>query len=206
MANTYLRQTPLAHLHLDARAANEAADAITGVHIGERLLLGMMNLRGQRTNPAFGSAVIKVVGAALPNVNETSGKPEGVHVLGLGPDEWLIITPTGEEADIHANLEKATTEFHTAVTLTGESMTVIRLAGAHARGVLAKGCPVDIHPRVFGPGQCAQTILARADMTMHQTADDAYDIIVRRSFAEYVWTWLEDAAREYGVRVVTGLR
>ena len=206
MANTYLRQTPLAHLHLDARAANEAADATTGVHIGERLLLGMINLRGQRSNPDFGPAVKKVVGAALPDVNETSGKPEGVHVLGLGPDEWLIITPTGEEDYIHANLEKVVGEFHTAVTLTGESMTVIRLAGAHARDTLAKGCPVDMHPRVFGPGQCAQTILARADMTMHQTADDAYDIIVRRSFAEYVWTWLEDAAREYGVRVITGLR
>ena len=56
MANTYLRQTPLAHLHLDARAANEAANATTGVHIGERLLLGMINLRGQRSNPDFGQA------------------------------------------------------------------------------------------------------------------------------------------------------
>jgi len=97
-------------------------------------------------------------------------------------------------------------DFHAAVTLTGESMTVIRLTGAHARDVLAKGCPIDIHPRVFCSGQCAQTTLARADMTMHMTADDAYDIIVRRSFGEYVLTWLEDAAREYGVRVVTGLK
>ena len=206
MADTYLRQTPLAHLHLDARAANEAADAITGVHIGERPLLGLINLRGQRSNPDFGQAVKKVVGASLPSVNETSGKPEGVHVLGLGPDEWLIITPTDEEANLQANLRKAVADFHAAVTLTGESMTVIRLSGAHARDTLAKGCPVDMHPRVFGPGQCAQTILARADMTIHQTADDTYDIIVRRSFAEYVWTWLEDAAREYGIRVVTGLK
>ena len=206
MANTYLRQTPLAHLHLDARAANEPADTTSGVHIGERPLLGMINLRGQNSNLAFRSAFKKVVGLTLPGVNETSGRPDGVYILGLGPDEWLIITPTGEEADIHANLEKVVGEFHTAVTLTGESMAVIRLAGAHARHTLAKGCPVDMHPRVFGPGQCAQTILARADMTMHQTADDAYDIIVRRSFAEYVWTWLEDAAREYGVRVITGLR
>ena len=206
MADTYLRQTPLAHLHLDARAANEAADAITGVRIGERPLLGLINLRGQRSNPDFGQAVKKVVGASLPSVNETSGKPEGVHVLGLGPDEWLIITPTDEEANLQANLRKAVADFHAAVTLTGESMTVIRLAGAHARDTLAKGCPVDMHPRVFGPGQCAQTILARADMTIHQTADDTYDIIVRRSFAEYVWTWLEDAAREYGIRVVTGLK
>ena len=152
MADAYLRQTPLAHLHLDARAANEAADAITGVHIGERQLLGMINLRGQRSNPAFGPTVKKVVGAALPGVNKTSGKSEGVHVLGLGPDEWLIITPTGEETGLQANLRKALADFHAAATLTGESMTVIRLAGAHARGVLAKGCPVDIHPRVFGPG------------------------------------------------------
>ena len=54
MANAYLRQTPLAHLHLDARAANEAADATTGVHIGERQLLGMINLRGERSNPDLG--------------------------------------------------------------------------------------------------------------------------------------------------------
>ena len=206
MVDTYLRQTPLAHLHLDVRAANEAADPATGVQIGERPLLGMINLRGQRTNTTFCSAVIKVVGAALPNVNETSGKPEGVHILGLGPDEWLIVTPTGEEANLEAKLKRAVADYHAAVTLTGESMTVIRLTGAHARDVLAKGCSVDLHPRVFCPGQCAQTTLARADMTMHRTADDAYDIIVRRSFAEYVWTWLEDAAREYGVRVVTGLK
>ncbi len=29
-----------------------------------------------------------------------------------------------------------------------------------------------------------------------------FDIYVVRSFAEYLWAWLEDAGREYGVRVV----
>ena len=85
-------------------------------------------------------------------------------------------------------------------------MTVIRLAGSHAHQVLAKGCPLDMHRRVFKPGQCAQTILARADMIIHKTAEEAYDIIVLRSFTEYVWTWLEDAAREYGIRVIAGLK
>ena len=31
-----------------------------------------------------------------------------------------------------------------------------------------------------------------------------YDIYVLRSFAEYLWLWLEDAAQEYGLAVTTG--
>ena len=206
MADTYLRQTALAHLHLDARAANEPEDITTGVQIGERPLLGMINLRVRNLNSTLRSAVKKTLGAALPGVNETFGKPDGVHVLGLGPDEWLIITPPGADAKLHTDLNKTLSEAHTAVTLTGESMTVIRLAGSHAHEVLAKGCPLDMHRRVFKPGQCAQTILARADMVIHKTAEEAYDIIVLRSYTEYVWTWLEDAAREYGIRVIAGFK
>ena len=46
--------------------------------------------------------------------------------------------------------------------------------------------------------------IARADVILHQTGADAYDIHVRRSFAEYLWTWLEDAGLEYGVAVGEG--
>ena len=77
MADTYLRQTPLAHLHLDARAANEATDPITGVHIGERPLLGMVNLRGQRISQA-----------------EKDAYPPGLVVL-WQPKAW-VDRPTAE--------------------------------------------------------------------------------------------------------------
>jgi sarcosine oxidase subunit gamma len=42
------------------------------------------------------------------------------------------------------------------------SRAVIELAGAQARAVLAKGCGLDLHPRSFTAGRCAQTVLARA--------------------------------------------
>jgi sarcosine oxidase subunit gamma len=29
----------------------------------------------------------------------------------------------------------------------------------------------------------------------------AYDLYVHRSFADYLWRWLEDAAKEYGVAI-----
>jgi sarcosine oxidase gamma subunit len=47
-------------------------------------------------------------------------------------------------------------------------------------------------------------------LAIHLAADEsatggpAFDIYVPRSFADYLWAWLEDAGREYGVAVVRG--
>jgi len=60
----------------------------------------------------------------------------------------------------------------------------------------AKGCPLDLHPRVFEPGCCAQSRLARTLVTIVQIdASPRYELIVRRSFADYLWQWLHDACR-----------
>ncbi|MEK9723201.1 MAG: sarcosine oxidase subunit gamma family protein [Rhodospirillaceae bacterium] len=203
MADTYLRQSPLAHLHLDARAGNDAGIDDAGLVMGERRLLGMVNLRGDTADPAFAPAAAKALGVTLPTKAGTvAGDADGVHVLMLGPDEWLAVTPAGAEGGLTDALAEATVALYAAVTPVGEARTTIRVAGPDARAALNKGCALDLHPRAFGPGRCAQTILARADMTLHQIDDNAYDVIVLRSFAEYVWTWLEDAGREYGVKVV----
>ena len=209
MVDGYLRQSPLAHLHLEARATNDPTENEVGVEMGERPLLGMINLRAQKNDPVLSPAITKVLGLELPtDVNTVSGRIDGIYTLCLGPDEWLIVTPSNKEQILYSELTQALEQLHTSINLVGESRTLIRLSGLYARNVLAKGCSVDLHPRVFKPGQCAQTILGRSDITVHQVADEAgtnaatYDIIVFRSFAEYVWTWLEDAAREYGVRVV----
>ena len=213
MTDIYLRQSPLAHLNLNARAANEPNNENVNVKMGERPLLGMINLRGQSHDPAFFPAVKKSLGSNVPkDVNLVTGNPEGIHTLCLGPDEWMIITPPGEEIKLCSKLRVTLSNLHTAITLTGDSRTTIRLSGIHARDTLAKGCSIDLHPRAFGLGQCAQTVLARADMILHQTAEESstnsatYDIIVLRSYAEYIWTWLEDAAQEYGLQVLSAAK
>jgi sarcosine oxidase, subunit gamma len=82
----------------------------------------------------------------------------------------------------------------------------LRVAGPSARDVLAKGTPLDLHPRAFPPGRCAGTLLAKASVLIHLLDDDAergasFDVYVARSFAHYVWTWLEDGGREYGALI-----
>jgi sarcosine oxidase subunit gamma len=72
--------------------------------------------------------------------------------------------------------------------------TTMALTGPAARDVLEGGCSIDLHPRAFGTGSCAQTLLARAGVILLATsAEPEYWILVRPSFAAYVATWLLDA-------------
>ena len=123
----------------------------------------------------------------------------------FGPDEWLLLTAPGREISLTDRLRNALKTVHSAITDVTSGHTVIRLAGTNARDVLAKGCTVDIHPRVFRCGQCAQTRVAKAGVIL-LPVDEApvFDIIVRRSFAEYLAMWLADAAREYGLWIGEG--
>ena len=66
--------------------------------------------------------------------------------------------------------------------------------------MLAKGCTLDLHPREFGPGQCAQTGLGKAAVLLATSEPDAWAIIIRRSFADYLCRWLANAARPHGAR------
>ncbi|HEX9584259.1 MAG TPA: sarcosine oxidase subunit gamma family protein [Gammaproteobacteria bacterium] len=201
MAERYQRQSALAHLHLEARAASAPASA--GVVLSERAYRGQIALRGKAANRKFKAAAKAVLGVPLPTrPNTASEVKKGCCLLWLGPDEWLAAVPGGREGQVIADLYAALPEVHFAAVDASSSRTVIRLSGDRARDVLMKGCSLDLHPAVFAAGQCAQSSLARCHVLLHQTGDTPdYDVYVHRSFADYLWRWLEDAAAEYGVRV-----
>ena len=75
----------------------------------------------------------------------------------------------------------------------------LRLTGLRVRDVLAKGCSIDLHPRVFGRGRSAQTALGQAGVVLLALSDAADDVVVlvRSSFAGYLADWLLDAALEF---------
>ncbi len=213
MVEAYLRQSPLAHLGLDGRA--EASRGAAGVALAEHPHRGMVNLRLDPSDETAMNAFAEAFGFALPvQPNTTAGNGEA-SALWLGPDEWWIVSPgpgpeAGPEAgpDLADTLRAALADHFAAVTEVGESRTCIRIAGPKARALLQKGCPLDLHPRAFGPGACAQSRLAKATVAIHLVAEEsaangpAFEVYVLRSFAEYLWLWLEDAGREYGVSVI----
>jgi sarcosine oxidase, subunit gamma len=205
MVEAYLRRSPLSHRGLAAKAAADApgADIHAEILLGERAHRLQINLRGDAGNAALTTALHSVTGLRLPgeaNSFTTSGE---FACLWLGPNEWLILGPGGGEIDISARLRGALGSIHAAVTDVSEARTTIVIAGPRARELLAKGISLDLHPRRFGPGQCAQTGLAGASIILRQTDErPSFEILVLNSFAEHLWQWLDGAAREYRMAVI----
>ena len=161
---------------------------------------GFVNLRLDPRNGTAVEASTQILGQPLHPASSTF--TDGDHrVYWLGPDEWLIETRADLSADLLSELSTALAGHHTAVNDISGGHVALRIRGIDARTVLAKGCTLDLHPREFGPGQCARTSLAKATVLL-AVADDAptYTVIAGRSFSDYLCHWLAHAARPHGVR------
>jgi sarcosine oxidase subunit gamma len=201
MVEPYLRRSALAHKSLAARAAESHPDA--GVQLGESPFRCQINLRGNAGDAAFTAAARDALGLDLPTTPNRVSEQAGLRAIWLGPDEWLIVARPGREQALVAELRRALAGQHFSVVDVSEARTVLVVAGRRAREALQKGTPMDLHPRLFQTGHCAQTALTKANVILHQTADDPrYEIYVTISFADYLWNWLERAADEYGLAVV----
>jgi sarcosine oxidase subunit gamma len=187
-------QSPLGRFAEAARTPDAAAP----VTLRERPLRGLVDLRLDPADAAALHAAETALGLALPLQPNRCTEGAGRSVLWLGPDEFLVMCEPGGEAALAEGLRRALAGHHAAVTDVSDGRTVIEIAGKRARDLIAKGCGLDLHPRVFGPGQCAQSGLAKARVVIRQVAAaPVFEIIAERSHAEYLWLWLQDAAREF---------
>ena len=194
------RISPLDHFMRTAGGAAPGGGA--GVVISERPFLGHLNLRGDPADSAFMEGAERALGLALPVEPNTVSAGQETQALWLGPDEWLIVTPPDRQAAVADALTRALDGVFASVTDVTGGQTVVTLSGERARDVLAKGCSLDLHPRAFGEGRCAQTLVAGANVTLRWVGPEpSFDLIVRSSFADYLALWLHDAALEYGVVV-----
>ena len=181
-------------------AATGARNGDAAVTISERPFLGHLNLRGDPEDEGFTSAAASVLEFDLPTEPNTTAAKGDLLALWLGPDEWHIVTPPAAQTQLMESLEAAFDGMHVAVTDVSGGQTVITVSGPATRDVLAKGCPLDLHPAVFKPADCAQTLLAKANVTIRCVDGESpsFELTVRRSFAEYTAGWLRDAGVEYG--------
>jgi sarcosine oxidase, subunit gamma len=185
-----------------ARDSAVASHLPRGISLGLRPL-GKIDLRGSPAERAFMSGVGRVLDLLLPTEPTGSASKGRVSALWLGPDQWLVTCPPDDTPFFISSLREALGDTHHALTDVSEGLVTFTLAGPSARDVLAKGCPLDLHSRAFTPGSCARSLLAKVDVLLHLHADEpqGFDLHVARSFAQYLWTWLEDAGREYGLQI-----
>lgn len=186
--------------HLQGAMASASADDERGVALREVAFLAQVDLRADVADADAMARIAAALGSPLPTQPNTTAGGGPWSALWLGPDEWLVVGPEGDELRIERALRDALAGAHGSVVDVSANRTTLELRGPLAREVLAKGCALDLHPRRFRAGDCAQTALARAQIVLRQVDDEpAYWILVRCSFAPYLVEWLIDAMAEYRV-------
>ena len=180
------RSALLGHL----RAGNfPVGDQAPGVMLAERWPLAILQIDRLPGAPAD-----------PPDATQMPGAPP---LLQVGPQRWLAVDRRDRLESLSATLATGLEGF--VVTDLSQARTVLRIEGGKARDVLVKGCALDLHPGVFPVGSCAATSVAGLAAVL-VAVDDAptYDLHVARTYGQYVWEWLCEAAAEYGYSTLSG--
>jgi sarcosine oxidase subunit gamma len=183
---------------LESQLVAMKEDRKAAVDIRLRHDLGHLNLRGNPGDDEFMADAEAVLGQLLPTEANTFTEDEQ-RVYWLGPDEWLVLAQAAETGALREELEQSLESVHAAVNDQSGGQIAIRISGGDVRELLAKGCTLDFHPGAFRPGMCAQSGLAKASVLIGCLDDDRFEIVVRRSFSDYLLRWMNHAADEYGV-------
>lgn len=157
----------------------------------------MFNLRGDARDARFTAAVAQATGLALPLRANRAERSDARQCLWMGPDEWLLQCRDGQGEAVAAALRAGLQGLHHAVVEVGDGHTLLQIEGPGAAELLMRGCPLDLHARVFTAGCVAQSHVSRANVTIHcLEAGRRFEVTVRRAFADYLARWLCAAAGE----------
>jgi sarcosine oxidase subunit gamma len=152
----------------------------------------MITLRGDLGGAKMKKAVKAVTGQAVPTSGQFLGNGDK-GVAWMSPDELLVIVPYADVAGAIEALNKALAKTHFLTVDVSDARAVFTVSGNGARDVLARLCPVDLHPGSFGMGQARRTRLAQiaAAFWMH---DVGFDVVCFRSVGDYAEGVLTRAA------------
>jgi sarcosine oxidase subunit gamma len=190
MVETLFARTALGHVDGALRMHGSATHAV----LSELTPAAMIDLRLNPTDVALLTEINTASELQLPLTPGTFSTRSARSALWFGPDQWLILAPSAD-AD---SLVRVLAPMAGSAVDVSDLRAEFELAGPLAPDVLRKGCSIDLHPRVFGPGDCALTTLARVRIALRQIDErPAYRLLVERSVAPYLWDWLIDAMREF---------
>ncbi|GAB7106759.1 sarcosine oxidase subunit gamma family protein [Streptomyces phaeofaciens JCM 4814] len=199
MADTALTAPPRSPLsHAAARLAAATRTSGGAIRLAELPLLAQLDVRLDAKGPAADTVGL-ALGLQLPLAPNSVVHTDRATALWLGPDEWLLLGRPGTQRDLENRIRTAAGDEHVSVTDVSAQRTTLLVTGPRARDLLSRGCSLDLHPRAFGPGRCAQTTLGRTQIVLvaRDRPRAGFWLLVRSSFAGYLVDWLLDAATEY---------
>jgi sarcosine oxidase, subunit gamma len=157
----------------------------------------IVELAGPRSGPLLDATLASWQHKQLPNVGEMRSA-WGSFLLGAAFERWLLIADE-KAADSAGTLEHLADAFE--ITLeAGDAWAQFAISGSAALDLLAKGCALDMHPRVFTKDVCATTRFAQVRCVLFRAAN-SHRLLVGRSYAVSLAEWLVEAAQEFGLEL-----
>ena len=154
--------------------------------------VGHLLIRIPEKNLESASKAIKsVTKLELPSSLEATSNEE-YSLFWLSPDEFLLMVPETTEADIEDALRKKMKGHFAIVEVTG-GQTLLALSGERAETILKKSTVYDVHESHFPIGKVVTTTFAKSQAIITRVSSDHFQLIVRRSFSDYIWQWIVDA-------------
>lgn len=172
------------------------------VTLAEATIAAAWNVQGDPRQSSFVARVDEVLGVALPLEPNTTAQRDKVTVLWLGPCSWLLVAGRGGSlADFNVKRDSLN-QAGGALFDVSASRIAWTVSGASAARMLQKTCPLDLHPRHFAVGRCAQSMLGHVNALVYKMdVAPTFSVMVARSFAADAWTMLCASAVAEGYRV-----
>jgi sarcosine oxidase subunit gamma len=144
------------------------------------------------------AAAAPVWGAAFAEEPCRAMRQAARATLWLGPDEYLLLGTDGaSEVAAAEAIERSLSGIPHALVNVSHRQFALGVSGPHAATLLSGACPLDLDLGEFPVGMCTRTVLAKADIVLWRTRDEAFHLEVWRSFSGYVTGLLSEIAREY---------
>jgi sarcosine oxidase subunit gamma len=165
--------------------------------IRELPFVSQINFRADPKDVDVMQRLAEALGFALPVIPNTVAAKSDRRALWLGPDEWLVVGPDGQQMALEEALRTGLNGAFGSIVDVSANCTLLEIRGPKARELLGHGVAIDLDVRSLRPGRCAQTLLAKAQVIIERRDESSFVLYVRISFASYVASWLLDAA-QYG--------
>lgn len=136
-------------------------------------------------------AIKSVTKLAIPDTLQAESN-NSYTLIWISPDEFLLLVPEFKEADVEEKLRNKMEGHFAIANLTG-GQTLLELSGERAETILKKSAVYDVHESNFPVAKAVTTKFAKSQLILIRTGADSFQLIVRRSFSDYIWEWIVDA-------------
>lgn len=163
-------------------------------------LQGMITVRGNLGSTKLKNAVTGLSGTDFPKQGQVSAVGER-GLAWMSPDELLLLVPHGEAQNAVDTIGAAMKGQHHMAVNVSDARVLLEARGPGAREVIARLCPVDMHPDQFRPGMFRRTRMAQVPAAVWMPDEDCVRVICFRSVADYAFGLMSNAAKSPAVGV-----